>query len=130
MWKRVQLDDTSADAFRKGHPLPETFSKMVLIGKNEIRTVDQIQTQFGLPKPIAEHFAEAAVFFSQLRKIRDRVIHGRSGFGHVFETERGFCVDPKREPFKSFTGWLPEQLLAISSGSSAWWDDAELPLAL
>jgi hypothetical protein len=109
IWRnRVHLLDERAEAFRKSHPLPKTFSKMVLNEKVATRTADEIEAQFGLPKPLAEQYARSAPFFFNLRSIRDRVIHGGSGFGTVFETERGFCVDPRVQPFSSYRGWRPQ----------------------
>ena len=35
-------------------------------------------------------------------------MHGGTAFGHIFDTERGFCVNPKAVPFSSFDGWRPE----------------------
>lgn len=108
-WKnKVQLNDEKAEKFRRGHSLPETFSQMVLHEKERPRNADEIVGKFGLPKPLAEEYARTAQFFSELRGIRDKVVHGVSGFGMVFETERGFCVDPKRKPFNTFENWRPE----------------------
>jgi hypothetical protein len=109
IWKKkVQLHDESAEAYRRSHPLPETFSKMVLENKKRLKTADEIEKQYGLPRSLAEQYASIAPFFSRLRQVRDDVIHRGSGFGHVFETERGFCVSPKALPFSSFDGWRPE----------------------
>jgi hypothetical protein len=82
IWKdKVQLLDERSETFRKSHSLPKTFSKMVLHEKETVRTADEIVTQFGIPKPLAEGYARTAPFFSVLRRIRNRVVHGGSGFG-------------------------------------------------
>jgi hypothetical protein len=104
----VRLTSLEDEAFRKGHPLPKTFSKMVLDQKERPRTADEIVDKFRLPPPLAQQFADAAPFFAQLRKVRDRVIHSGGNFRGVFSTERGFCVDPKTLPFKDFAGWKSE----------------------
>ena len=109
IWRnRVQLLDESAEVFHRAHPLPKTFSKMVLQEKERVRTAADIEAQFGLPKVMAEQYERAAPFFRDLRGIRDRIVHGGSGFGMIFDTERGFCVDPKRHPFDTFENWRPE----------------------
>ena len=109
IWKtKVQLHDETAEAFRRAHSLPKTFSKMVLHEKELMRNAAEIETQFGLPKPLAEQYQRIAPFFSELRRIRDRIVHGGSGFGMIFDTERGFCVDPKMRPFNTFQSWRPE----------------------
>jgi hypothetical protein len=109
IWKtRVRLLDEKADAFRRAHPLPRTFSKMVLREKEQRRNAAEIETHFGVPKTLAEQYQRIAPFFSELRRVRDRIVHGGSGFGMIFDTERGFCVDPKKQPFNSFENWRPE----------------------
>jgi hypothetical protein len=109
IWKtRVQLLDETAEATRRAHPMPKTFSKMVLHEKEQLRIADEIETQFGLPKPMAEQYQSIAPFFSELRRIRDRIVHGGGGFGMIFDTERGFCVNPKSKPFDTFENWRPE----------------------
>ncbi len=106
IWKtKVRLIDDSAEAFRRGHSLPKTFSAMVLHEKEELRTAADIEGRFGLPKLMAEQYERIAPFFSELRRIRDRIVHGGSGFGMIFDTERGFCVDPKTRPFTTFEHW-------------------------
>jgi hypothetical protein len=57
---------------------------------------------------MAEQYQSIAPFFSELRRIRDRIVHGGSGFGMIFDTERGFCVNPKTKPFNTFENWRPE----------------------
>jgi hypothetical protein len=104
----VRLTSPEDEAFRRGHPLPRTFSKMVLDQKERPRTADEIVSKFRLPPPLAKQFADAAPFFAQLRRVRDRVIHRGGNFRGVYGTERGFCVDPTRVPFKDFPGWKPE----------------------
>jgi hypothetical protein len=109
IWKdKVRLVDESLEAFRRAHPLPKTFSRMVLHEKERVRSTAEIEAQFGLPKPMAEEYERVAPFFRELRSIRDRIVHGGSGFGLIFDTERGFCVDPKRHPFNTFEKWGPE----------------------
>jgi hypothetical protein len=109
IWRtKVQLHDEAAERFRRRHSLPATFSKMVLQEKEQVRTAAEIEAQFGLPKPLAEQYHLVAPFFAELRRIRDRVVHSGSGFGMIFDTERGFCVDPKTKPFSMFETWRPE----------------------
>ena len=109
LWSNsVQLLDEAAELRRRARKLPETFSKIVLRDKREIRSAKQIESEFGLPKPLAEEYERVAPFFSQLRDVRDSVVHSGADFGIVFATERGFCVNPKAKPFSEFSGWRPE----------------------
>jgi hypothetical protein len=109
LWRNnVKLLDESADANRRAHGLPETFSKLVLRDKREPRTSADIQQRYGLPEPLAAQYASLAPFFSQIRGARDAIVHAGSETGDVFDTERGFCVDPKAKPFSWLQGWRPE----------------------
>jgi hypothetical protein len=109
LWKtRVRLFDEQAEALRRAHSLPKTFSKVVLHEKERLRNAVEIEAKFGLPKPMAEQYECIGPFFSELRRIRDRIVHGGTGFGMIFETELGFCVDPKAQPFNTFENWRPE----------------------
>jgi len=109
IWKtRVQLLNEAAETFRRAHSLPRTFSRMVLHEKERPRSAAEIAAEFGLPAPLAEQYGRIAPFFSELRRIRDKIVHGGSGFGMIFDTERGFCVDPEMPPFNTFENWRPE----------------------
>jgi hypothetical protein len=70
--------------------------------------VEEIETQYGLPRALAEQYALIGPFFSRIRLIRDSVIHGGSRFGYIFDTERGFCVNPNISPFSAFGDWRTE----------------------
>ena len=122
IWKnRVRLIDESAEAFRRAHALPRTFSRMVLHEKEQVRSAAEIEAQFGLPKLMAEQYERVAPFFRELRSIRDRILHGGSGFGMIFDTERGFCIDPKRHPFNTFENWRPEYYYNENTASVLPW---------
>lgn len=101
----VKLLDPSAEARRRSSSLPETFSKIVLHNKQNLKSADEIEKQYGLPEPLAKGYASIGPFFSQLRDLRDSIVHGGQGLNVIFDTERGFCVDPKTAPFSSFHGW-------------------------
>ena len=104
----MRLLDETAEADRRRCNLPETFSKLVLLEKGRPRTASEIEARYRLPRLLAEQYASVAPFFSQLRHTRDAIIHGGCDLGLVFDTERGFCIDPKRAPFSSFRDWQPE----------------------
>jgi hypothetical protein len=105
---KIQPHNAEAEQLRKRTKLPDTFSKMVLVDKKQPRTPAEMEQKYGIPKPLAEEYANLTPFFSRLRAVRDNVVHGRKGIGHVFETERGFCIIPKLPPFSQFTGWRQE----------------------
>jgi hypothetical protein len=63
-WKdRVKLLDRQAEADRASRSLPSTFSKVELREKKSVHSADEIATQFGLPRPFAEEYENAAPFF-------------------------------------------------------------------
>jgi hypothetical protein len=104
--QNVRLSDTELERTRKRiGSLPETFSKMVLADKKVLRTSEEIQAKYGLPPTLAKEYESAGHFFSQLRDIRDSLVHGTKPFGTVFETEKGFCVDPKSQPYSGLVEW-------------------------
>lgn len=104
----VQLLDEGAESRRRSRKLPTTFSRLVLRDKQNLRSASEIESDFGLPKQLAEEYARITPFFSQLRDLRDAVVHGGTGVGEIYVTERGFCVNPKHRPFSIFDGWRPE----------------------
>lgn len=107
VWKKIQLHDEAAERRRRSMTLPDRFSRIVL-HQERLRTAAEIEDKFGFPLLLAEEYAKLGAFFSQLRDVRNRVVHGHRGIGHVFDTERGFCVDPKGAPFSLFNGWRLE----------------------
>jgi hypothetical protein len=104
----VQLLDQDAENRRRSRKLPTTFSRLVLRDKQDPRSASEIESEFGLPRPLAEQYARVTSFFSQLRDLRDAVVHGGTGVGEIYVTERGFCINPKHRPFSTFDGWRPE----------------------
>jgi hypothetical protein len=109
LWaNHVQLLDQQAESRRRSRKLPTTFSRLVLRDKQDPRNAADIEAEFGLPKPLAEEYAGITSFFSQLRDLRDAVVHGGTGVGEIYVTEQGFCINPKHRPFSSFDGWRPE----------------------
>lgn len=108
LWTKIQLNDETAEKRRRSMTLPDTFSRIVLEDKKRLRTASEIEQKFGLPQPLAAQYEKFAPFFSQLRDIRDSVVHGSGSLGIVFDTERGFCVNPKMAPYSRFDGWRAE----------------------
>jgi hypothetical protein len=101
----VELEDHEADARRKAHGLPKTFSKMVLMEKRRIATAQEIADRFGVPFTLATAYAQQATFFLKLREFRNDAVHGFTRAPLVFETDQGFCVSPAEKPFRDFAGW-------------------------
>ncbi len=106
--KGVRLPGDAAEARRRAHGLPRTFSRIALFDKQRPKTADEIQKQYGLPNSLATEYSRVAPFFLRLREARDGVVHGGKGIGLVFDTERGFCVNPKATPFSALDCWRPE----------------------
>lgn len=106
LWDKVELRDKDRG---KNH-LPTTFSKMV-IADNQTMTADEIRDKRKVPQELAEFYARSAVFFSKLRKNRDRIIHGGKASDLIFSTERGFAVSKTLQPYASFQVWNEDHLL-------------------
>ena len=105
---RIRLLDPEAEKRRKGHKLPDTFSKMVLRKKRGQKTAAEIASDCAIPLPLAEAYNTVAGFFSDLRDTRDAIVHGGSETSTIFETDKGFCVDPKEAMFHRFDCWKQE----------------------
>lgn len=119
--KHVRLIDPVAEARRRSRVLPATFSKIVLREKRDLRSSEEIADEYGLPEAIAQAYAGAAPFFSRVRNDRDEIIHGLAETGHIFVTEKGFCVDPRQRPFSSYDGWRPEHYYNTNIASLLPW---------
>lgn len=103
IWKHyVRLIDNDLEKRRRGQNLPDTFSKIVLRNKKVLRTSIEIEREFGLPLQIANEYAKYSPFFLELRNSRDSIVHGGSEIGTIFDTEKGFCVNPQTKPFSSY----------------------------
>jgi hypothetical protein len=109
LWSnRILLLDETAEKKRKASSLPSTFTKMVLKDKKSARTAAEISSEFYLPSKLAEEYEKHSPFFSQLRDVRDRMVHGLGSTMLLFSTEKGFCVNPKLRPFNTFNVWHEE----------------------
>jgi len=102
---RIELLDSKAEAQRKKHKMPATFSKMVFLNKTRLKTADEIVAMYALPQSLVEVYLRHATFFSSLRMARDRVIHSGSAISTIFVTEKGFCIDPRNPIFAEFDIW-------------------------
>src|SRR5204862_6974265 len=75
LWaNHVQLLDQQAENRRLSRKLPTTFSRLVLRDKQEPRSADEIETEFGLTKMLAEEYAGVTYFLSMLCEFHDCVI--------------------------------------------------------
>lgn len=101
----VELRAPPAEAKRKARALPEKFASMVLVEKSRTKTAREIEDAYAIPSALAEEYARQAPFFASLRGFRDDVVHGLTRTPFVFETDRGFCVNPAQRPFRDFAGW-------------------------
>lgn len=72
---------------------------MAVVGRDSPRAAADLSQQYALPSALAEAYACHAPFFISLLKTRDRIVHGGTSVKSIFETEKGFCVDPKQPPF-------------------------------
>lgn len=110
LWRTTVLVDEAAEAARRRKKqLPDTFSKVLYANEDQIRTPDEIEERFGIPKIWAEYYVRHANFFTAMRKFRDGVIHSGSQLEYVFDTEHGFLVGKKQKPFASFDVWTDEE---------------------
>ena len=105
-WDTVKLFDQSISK----RQLPSSFAKMCL-SERRPRTVEEIQSKFRVPEPLAAFYARRAPFFQMLRASRDRFMHGGVTLELIFVTEKGFAVPRNMTPFSSFDVWTTEHML-------------------
>jgi len=104
IWKKhIKLIDHEAE--RQKRQLPDTFSKVVLIEKKHLRIDNDIATKYGLTPSLAKAYADVGGFFLGVRNFRDEVVHRGREPGIIFETEKGFCVNPNESVFRNFSIW-------------------------
>jgi hypothetical protein len=88
---KIELLDEEADAKRRRHGPPRTFSGMVLRGE-EIRPKEELVDLYALPQALAATYEEIAPFFRDTRRFRDAVVHGGKDQRWMYSTDKGFCV--------------------------------------
>lgn len=108
LWTKIELNNEFAEKRRRSTKLPTTFSRLLLDNKERPRTAAELESKYGLPGPLAAQYVKHAGFFCDLRKSRDRIVHGHGSSTHIFDTEQGFCVSPQTAPFSSFQGLRSE----------------------
>ena len=102
IWKhRIRFYSVEMEERRKQTSLPDTFSKMVLRDKASPRSVDEILERYAVNPEVAAAYASAGAFFSDLRRIRDEIVHGRTETDSVYVNKHGLALSadaliPKR----------------------------------
>ena len=104
LWERVKL--AGGD---KKQPLPTRFSKVVL-KSNKSLAAKEIEKRFGLPRPVAGFYAEAAPFFEKLRTARDRILHGASQDPVILRLDDGPGFLTSVPPFNDLVPWQSNHL--------------------
>jgi hypothetical protein len=108
LWNnRITLLDAEQEAKRKSRRLPDSFTKMVLRDRHIVRPASELIDQYAVPPLLAESYSNYAKFYSSLMRARDRIMHQGKSVETIFDTEKGFCVDPKAKTFLDFP-WKPE----------------------
>lgn len=108
LWNNTtRLLDPELEAKRQTRKLPDSFTKMVLKDRHIVRPPDELMETYTLPPLLAECYSHYAAFFAALMQARDRVAHRGGSVETIFETKKGFCVDPKAKTFSSFQ-WQPK----------------------
>lgn len=106
IWKdHVRLLDDQAEQKRKRRQLPDTFSKMVLREKRDLRTAQEIADDQFVPLQVAEKYAATGPFFLSVRDIRDKIVHSGTAVSMIFITDKGFCIDPRATMYAGISEW-------------------------
>lgn len=107
-WRRVRLH---AQPNTPTKPLPDTFSKLILEKKSELRTAKMLVAKYLLPEHIASAFAAAGAFFQQIRRTRDLIIHHGHKLPLIFETDHGLALPADTPHFSGYGVWRPAAFL-------------------
>lgn len=82
--------------------LPEKLSKFILKG-GQSADIGNISKKYDLPYDFVELYTHQASFFIQIRKLRDRIIHGsRQNLQTIFEMPKGYGFSKSQVPFSEF----------------------------
>ena len=97
--------------------LPDSFAKVILSG-DEPRSVEEIQTKFSLPRPMAVFYVSQLQPFLAIRDIRVAIEHQGKRIPTVFETKKGFGVSTKGSaPWSTLEVWTNHELQPNGIGS-------------
>jgi hypothetical protein len=97
----IHLDGTQR---RVVQDLPTSFADVALAGQS-VRPAEEIQSRWGVPKPLALWYHSEAPFFRELRDLRDGIAHHGRNLPFVVVTEWGFGIDPATQPWNRFDIW-------------------------
>ncbi len=114
-WKRVRL---TSNLVTPTSALPATFSQLLLEKKEVLRSAEQLVQKYGLPDQIAASLASVGVFFQQIRRSRDLLVHHGHRLPLIFEADRGLALPASTDQFAAFGVWrrasfLPNDLASL-----------------
>lgn len=98
----VRLNDEEAEKKRLQRKLlPKKLSSFIL-NDGVPKSAIELEDKYAIPALLALEFEKRALFFSELRTARDKIVHHGVSIDTVYTTEKGFCVQADRKPFSSF----------------------------
>lgn len=106
LWQRhvILLDPAQQKSKRS---LPESFTRLVLESRTEVRSQERIAERYGIPAAVAATYAEIAPYYRNILVARDGIIHHGQELPIIFDTESGYCVDKTQSPYCLFDVWTP-----------------------
>jgi len=90
---------------RASKNLPKSFRDVVMKG-DHVLTVDEVQSRWRMPRPLADWYVQEATFFRLLRSLRDGIAHEGIRPPTVFETEWGFAIATDERPWTQVAEWV------------------------
>jgi hypothetical protein len=84
--------------------LPDSFRAVVMADK-KVRTIDEIQARFGLPRELAQYYSEQCEFYEKLKSIRDDIVHHDKSLDYFYSLEEGFAISDTTRLFQDFPIW-------------------------
>lgn len=102
----IHLDGTQR---RVTQHLPSSFADVALAGA-DFRTVEEMESRWGVPAALGTWYQHEAPFFRELRELRNGISHHGRSLPTVFSVDWGFAIAPSEVPWNRFDEWPPNRL--------------------
>lgn len=110
LWSKVIY---KGDGSSPKKTLPDSFREMVT-GDRKPRTAIEIEERYKVPRLLALSYAKHAQFFTNLRTMRDAIVHKGDPSPTIFVTEKGAYIQSTLWPFSAITTWKNDEFEANS----------------
>ena len=107
IWQDTKLSNPEDERRRRSRKLPERFSRVVL-NRGATTSQEELVDTYALPPALCQAYLRQVPFFVQLRRIRERTVHGFGGVPRIALTERGLAISAADKLFDGLITWTDE----------------------